>query len=89
MKDTAKLPKTFLVLAEDENGKTGYVRFTSYIAHGDEIMYGMKLVRKISEASRYITLDNSKTKARELKEKYGFVSVQVIDEATGKAYVIS
>lgn len=89
MKDTSKQPKTFLVLASCENGKTGYVRFTSYVSNGDGIKYGLGLVKRTSDASRYVTLDNSKNKAKELKERYGFSSVQVIDEATGKTYVIS
>lgn len=88
MKEPTKLPKTFLVFVENNDGKFGYVRLASYHNEKGGIDYGIKLVKKISDASRYVTLENSKAKAKALKEKYKFDSVQVIDEATKKSYLI-
>lgn len=88
MKESTKLPKTFLILAKTKNGKSGYVRFRSYFTEDGNVEYRMYLVGKVSEASKYVTLDNSKVKAKELKTKYGFAEVQVIDELSKKVYVI-
>ena len=87
MRETTKLPKTFLVWARASDGKEGYVKFVGYQSGGD-ILYRISLTDKISKASRYVTLDNSKAKAKELKEKYLLEDVQVVDESSRKAYLI-
>lgn len=87
MKESTKLPKTFLVRARASDGKEGYVKFVGYQSGGD-ILYRISLTEKISEASRYVTLDNSKAKAKELKERFLLEDVQVIDESSRKTYLI-
>lgn len=73
---------------EDEKYGTGYIRFKSHILDNGDIKYDPTLVMKMSDASRYVTLDNSKLKAKELKSRYHISNIRVIDEATKKSYKI-
>lgn len=82
------MPKTFIVSVDDEKRGTGYVRFRSRVTDGGEIKYDLTLVKKMSDASRYVTLDNTRLKVKELRAKYRFSNVRVIDEATKKSYKV-
>lgn len=88
MKKKMKLPKTFVLIVETSDGKKGYLRFRSRMTNGDEIEYVPTLTGKITEASRYVTLENSREKAKLVKQTFGFTSVEVMDETTKKTYVI-
>ena len=88
MREPSKLPKTFIVSVEDEKRGTGYIRFKSRITDSGDIKYDLTLVKKMSDASRYVTLDNTRLKAKELKAKYRFSNVRVIDETTKKSYKV-
>lgn len=88
MREPSKLPKTFIMSVEDEKRGTGYVRFKSRVADNGDIKYDITLVKRMSDASRYVTLDNSRLKAKELKSRYNFENVRIIDEATKKSYKI-
>ena len=86
-KKAAKLPKTFLVLVTTSSGKSGYIRFVG-TQNGSKFEYDPVLTYRISDASRYVGLDNSKAEARKLKMRYSFREVFVVDETTRKHYVI-
>lgn len=87
LKQPSRLPKTFLICVETKDGKSGYVRYLSYPT-GNDFKYELNIVKKMGDASRYISLDNSKIEAKKIKEKHGFPVVHVVDETTKKMYPI-
>lgn len=88
MTTVVKIPKTFVFIAKFANQKKGYVRFKSYLTDSFDIKYQLTIVNRITDASRYVTFDNAKSKAKALKKQLNIDELQMMDELTKKIYNI-
>lgn len=85
---TSKAPKTFLIFVTNKYGNTGYIRYKSTVSSIGKIHYEIILTEKVKDASRFVSGENTKNKARKLKERFKFRDVEVIDETIKRRYVI-
>ena len=85
---TTKLPKTFLISIKLKSGRCGYLRYRSVVDDMGKIRYDVHFTTRMVEASRFLNVENTKLRAKNLLTELNLPGVEVIDESNGRRHVI-